>query len=486
MQANVRMLIKLLLATLMFLVGSVSPALGVSSLESVTRQSLLEHRVAGASIARIEDGQLAELIVLGNSSADGSALKSDAVFQTGSISKSVAAWAVMTLVRDQKIELDEPIAPYLSRWAIPLSEYSSEAVTLRRLLSHTAGLSVGGYPGFAESTSLPSLEGSLQGATNGAGEVRLIQAPGQEFRYSGGGYTLLQLLIEEVSGQPFHEYVESAVLQPLGMNSSSYQPDPDLLLRRVKPHGFDLDLFAQHHFRAQAAASLHSTAGDLATFLIANMVGNSVLTSNELETLHSEMADAGFAKAGLGFFIQGDGTLFGHGGANQGWRADILFSKSEKSGLVVLTNSESGSALISTVRCFWDSEYGPGKLQKACRDNQAEQLRSRGVFSILSGVTLIVVAALIIWLLSKLLTKRSNLGLPQGWHRRVLLLVLCAFIGVWASLLYTSLGARLFSGFPTQFATVNYLPPGFENFSHAIIGLCVTIALLLLSHKSIK
>lgn len=480
------MLIKPFVATVVLLLGSVSPSFGVSSLENVARESLIEHRVAGASIARIEGGQLVELIALGNASADGSALKPDAVFQTGSISKSVAAWAAMTLVRDQKIDLDEPIDSYLTRWEIPPSKFSNEAVTLRHLLSHTAGFSVGGYPGFEEGMPLPSLEESLQGATNGAGELRLIQSPGKSFRYSGGGYTLLQLLIEELSGQTFHEYVERAVLQPLGMNSSSYQPAPDLLLRRAKPHGFDLDSFVQHNFRAQAAASLHSTAGDLAMFIIANILDNPVLTTDELEIMHSEMADAGFAKAGLGFFIQGEGALLGHGGANQGWRADILFSKSSKSGLVVLTNSESGGALISAVRCFWDSEYGPGTLQKTCSENQAEQSSIRELFLILTVVTLIAAIVLIIWLLYRLVTKRSQLSLPQGSNRRVLLLVLSALVGVWGALLYTPLGARLFSGFPTQFATVNYLPHGFENFSYAIIVLCITIALLLLSHKPIK
>lgn len=452
-------------------------------LEEVARQSLKESQVAGATIARIESGRLAEVIALGNASSDGDALTPESVFQVGSISKPVAAWAAMTLVRDNKVDLDAPIQNYISRWAVPKSDFDERQITLRRLLSHTAGLSLHGYPGFPENEPLPSVEESLSGMTNGAGKVTLFQTPGTGFSYSGGGYTLLQLLVEEVSGMPFHQYAQQAVLDPLGMTSSSYQPSEELLRRRVKPHGFKLDTIPDHHFRAQAAAALHTTAGDLAKFLQANITDNSVLPADLMALMHSDVADAGFAQVGLVFFVFGDGALLGHGGANQGWRADLLFSKDTKSGLAILANSENGGALINAVRCAWDADYGPKALQKKCIADQASASRIKRLFSILAGITIVLAVSLLIWRLSLSLRKRARIQLPSGSDKRVGLVLSIGAMSVWLVLMYTPLGAVLISGFPTPFDTINYLPPSFENFSYAVVALLASITLSLCIQK---
>lgn len=113
----------------------------------------------------------------------------------------------MKLVETGAIDLDEPVSRYLSRWQLPETECDNEGVTMRRLLSHTVGLSLHGYPGFHPDEPLPTLEESLSGATDGAGAVYLVREPGSEWEYSGGGYTLAQLIIEEITGQPFAEYM---------------------------------------------------------------------------------------------------------------------------------------------------------------------------------------------------------------------------------------------------------------------------------------
>jgi len=467
-----------------FAVGATSNvATDITPLEKFVRQSLKEFEVAGVSLARVEDAEIVEVIAVGNSFANDTILSPDAVFQVGSISKPLAAWTAMTLVRDGRIDLDAPVQNYISRWVIPDSEFDAGEITLRQLLSHTAGLSVGAYSGFREKEQLPSLEQSLSGASNGAGKVQLLRSPGTEFSYSGGGYTLVQLLIEEVSGLPFNEYAEKAVLRPLGMNSSSYLPSPALLERRLEPHGFHLDPFPHHHFRAQAAASLHSTASDLAKFLVANIADNLVLTSTYIQVMQSAAADAGFAKTGLGFFIYGGGSLLGHGGANQGWRADILFSKETNSGLVVLTNSESGGALINDVRCFWDAEYNNQALQEDCLSVQVSKLNSKRLFWILSNVMIATALILVLWRLYLLLQKRANLRMPLGRCKR-LSLVLSIGTGIlWSIIIYTPAGARLVSGFPVKFATINYAPIGFQGFSVAVIVLLISISLCLFTKK---
>src|SRR5512147_1645928 len=125
----------------------------------------------------------------------------DTVFQAASISKAVTSWGVMRLVENGQLELDAPVEQYLTRWHLPPSNYDPSGVTIRRLLSHSAGLSVGGYPGLSPDLKLPSLEESLSGNNGGAGEVRIVLEPGTQFSYSGGGFTLLQLIIEEVTGE---------------------------------------------------------------------------------------------------------------------------------------------------------------------------------------------------------------------------------------------------------------------------------------------
>jgi CubicO group peptidase (beta-lactamase class C family) len=292
----------------------------------------------------------------------------DTVFQVGSISKPVAAWVVMTLVRDGKIELNAPISRYVSRWRIPPSDFDPEQVTVKRLLSHTAGLSLHGYPGFAESLTLPTIEASLSGDTNGAGAVEQILTPGEQFRYSGGGYTLLQLMVEEVSGMPFSQYAEQAVMTPLGMDNSSYTPNDTLLASRATPY-VQMKPIEYFQFRAEAAASLHSTAGDLAKFVVANLKTTPVLNEQLKAQMHNGVFDIGPKQVGLGFFLEPQANLIGHNGANQGWRADLLFNPASRSGLVVLTNSDNAGFFLQQVRCYWDERFSNAALMERCQSN---------------------------------------------------------------------------------------------------------------------
>jgi len=131
----------------------------------------------------------------------------ETLFQVASLSKWISAWGVMALAEDGKINLDAPVSTYLKRWALPKSEYDTDRVTARRLLSHTAGLTDGlGYAGFPPGTPVQTLEESLAHTADvspgASGVVRVGIEPGSKWEYSGGGYALLQLLVEEVSGGP--------------------------------------------------------------------------------------------------------------------------------------------------------------------------------------------------------------------------------------------------------------------------------------------
>lgn len=208
----------------------------------------------------------------------GTAVHADTVFQTASLSKWITAWGVMALVEQGRLDLDAPVSRYLKRWTLPPSAFDNSQVTARRLLSHTAGLTDDlGFAGFAPGTPVPSLEAWLkQNAETlpvAKGKVEVGIEPGTAWRYSGGGYAVLQLLIEDVSGEPFEAYMQRAVLQPLGMVNSTFHWAPAQGTTLVTFYGMDAQPAPHLRFAVVAASSLYTSASDLTRFLQAHMPG---------------------------------------------------------------------------------------------------------------------------------------------------------------------------------------------------------------------
>jgi CubicO group peptidase (beta-lactamase class C family) len=200
------------------------------------------------------------------------------VFQVASLSKWISAFGIMKLVEDGNLDLDAPISKYLTRWQLPPSKFDNEKVTIRRLLSHTAGLTDGlGYSGFKTGTQVQTIEESLTKASDADkginGSVYVGVEPGSEFIYSGGGYTLLQLLVEEVSGKSFASYMKESVFEPLGMNQSTYIWDESSA--NVLAEFYNSDSSISEHFRytALAATSLYTSLSDLELFFQAHLEG---------------------------------------------------------------------------------------------------------------------------------------------------------------------------------------------------------------------
>ena len=285
----------------------------------------------------------------------------ETLFSVGSISKPVAAWGVMALVEAGELELDDPVLPLLERWELPGSELATDGVTLRRLLSHTAGLSLHGYPGFPLDRELPTLEESLSGRTNWAGKVVLRHEPGTRWQYSGGGYTLAQLLLEEATGEAFAPWMAGHVLAPLGMGASTFVFDEVPAERRATPHGRDGAPIGQRRFTAKAAAGLWTSAEDLARFAAATLgMGEPAVLAPE--TLAAMRAPAPAApEYGLGYQLRAEGerTLVGHGGVNLGWVARFWVAPETGDGLVVLTNGVRGGAVIDEVEALWLAHIEP-------------------------------------------------------------------------------------------------------------------------------
>jgi CubicO group peptidase (beta-lactamase class C family) len=184
------------------------------------------YKVPGVSVAVFENGKLAWAKGYGVRDAEGTApVDAETLFQAGSISKPVTAVAVMRLVERGLLSLDEPVNDKLTSWKIPDNALTAgHPVTLRELLSHSAGLTVHGFPGYARGAPVPSLVEVLDGrppANTPAIVVNLT--PGTQWRYSGGGYTVIQQLLDDVTGKPFPETLKRLVLDPAGMTHSRFE-----------------------------------------------------------------------------------------------------------------------------------------------------------------------------------------------------------------------------------------------------------------------
>lgn len=267
------------------------------------------------------------------------------LFQAASCSKPVAALAAMTLVRDGLLDLDRPVNEYLTRWN--LQGRCAPRATAAALMSHTAGTSVSGFPGYQAGAPVPTLTDILEGAAPANTDaVRADRLLCGRFRYSGGGTTLLQLLIEEVSGQSFAGYTRAAVLDPLDVSDATFDLEPagEIALG----HHADGTVVAggYHRYPESAAAGLWCRAADLALVmrgLVAAVRGDAgaILPQELAQRMITPIRD----RAALGVFSD-RGAAIWHDGINYGFRA--LITADLQTGRVVgaLANSEAGMAVI--------------------------------------------------------------------------------------------------------------------------------------------
>lgn len=334
----------------------------LSELDQKIPQLLNDFIVPGTAIAIIENGEIILQKGYGYSNIDkGFKVTNTTGFNIGSISKTVAAWGVMKLVREGKIDLDAPAERYLTRWHLPKSEFDINKVTIRRLLSHTAGLSLHGYPGWSPKDDLPTIEESLDGKNNGPGRVEIIMEPGTKWKYSGGGFSMLQLIIEEVTGQKFENYMQAQILNPLGMTNSSYTIDEKILKSSSLEHNNFGEVIDFELFTAQAAAGLHTTINDFTKFALASLYADKnnkqqILSASYLEQMMTP-APASNESYGLGYQVESiDGTsmtLAGHGGANTGWHAFLRVNPVTNDGFIMITNGGAGHNIYRQVYCDW-------------------------------------------------------------------------------------------------------------------------------------
>jgi CubicO group peptidase (beta-lactamase class C family) len=281
------------------------------------------------------------------------------LFQAGSISKSLNSIGVLELVQEKKIDLYTDINIYLRSWKFPYDSLSkNKKITVANLLSHTAGLTVHGFGGYEKTDTIPTIEQVLDGKKPAnSPAVRSMYGPGLKYEYSGGGTTISQLIVMDITHQPYAKYMYDHVLKPLGMTSSTYQQPPvdvkpALLACAYYPNGKEVP-GKYHIYPEQAAAGLWTNPTDLAKYIIETQLA---LAGKSHKVLNQEMTKTRLTpyidnNAAFGCFINNfDGTkYFGHGGVDEGFISQYYGSLEGGNGLVVMVNTANGNAIIPEI-----------------------------------------------------------------------------------------------------------------------------------------
>jgi len=333
---------------------------------------LAKYRVPGAVISCVTNGDVAWTRTFGLANLKtGAPMKPDMVFNHGSNGKVLTAWGIMRLVEQGKVELDAPANRYLKSWQLRSSQFDPAGVTIRRLLSHRAGLTVHGFLDYDQRRRLPTLveilEGKNQiqlfGEVNGPVEIKW--QPGSTNVYSGGGYVLLQMIIEDVTGEPFAAFMQREVSAPLGLNVQ-WVWTRELENAAPMPYGELQEEIGYRQLASQAVGSELCTVPDFARFVAAFVTGprgeppgRGVLRP---ETIANMIEPDGL---GYGFSVTNidgvenppaavqDDKLLAHFGGNPGWTAHFLIDATRREGFVVANNSSQGFLFQIAVQKLW-------------------------------------------------------------------------------------------------------------------------------------
>ncbi len=331
------------------------------------RDRMKHYNVPGVSVAFFDQGQILWTRTYGFADvANQKPVTTATLFQAASISKPVSALAALRLVQDGKLTLDGDVNAELRSWKVPGDEFTEQQkVTLRRILSHSAGVTVHGFPGYAAGEPLPTVVEVLNGQKPAnTPPIRVDTVPGTLWRYSGGGYVIMQLLLTDVTGESFPQLLHDLVLQPAGMTHSTFeQPLPENLSSlAATPYRGDGKPVkgGWHTYPEMAAAGLWTTPSDLARLAIEVQKEYAGKSSKILsQATMREMLAPEKGIWGLGFEVVAPShtSYFGHAGANEGFRCD-LEAYTESQGFVIMTNSDNGDLLDEEVFRAVSQEYG--------------------------------------------------------------------------------------------------------------------------------
>ncbi len=339
-----------------------APVGDTTAFMSAIIQLIDDRRVGNIALVLIDGGE----IVAEHFASTEDNINRDTLFPAASMSKWITAFGVMTLVDTGQVNLDTPVSTYLTRWQLPPGEFDNSRVTVRRLLSHTAGLDDGlGFGDYTADETLPGLVEALthpRASSDEDTQIRVGREPGSEWDYSGGGYLILQLLIEDVTGKTFENYMQEAVLEPLGMSRSTFRYIGSFD-NRSPSYDESGEPAPLYQYAASGATGFVTTVADMAKFIRAQTSADQqVLQQATIDTMRSpEGTLFGQPIWGLGTILyaptsSGD-YVFGHDGQNDpALNSSARVNPDNGDGIVVLA---SGSPSLATVVgfhwVFWET-----------------------------------------------------------------------------------------------------------------------------------
>jgi len=338
------------------------------------------YHVKGVSIAVVKDYKIEWTRAYGwADSVEQRRVTTGTLFQAGSISKSLNGVGVLKLAQDKKLNLNTDINDYLNTWKFPYDSLSKDKkITLANLLSHTAGLSVHGFPGYERGDTIPSLVQVLNGEKPANTDaVRSAFESGLKHQYSGGGTTISQLVVQDVTKKSYDTFMWQNVLKPMGMKNSFYTQPPPSSKQKFLASGYYADgreVKGKYHiYPEQAAAGLWTNPTDLAYYIIETQLSlqgksNKVLSQEMTKLRLTPYVDK---SAALGVFIykRGEQTFFHHSGSDEGFVSQYYGTMEGGNGVVVMVNSDKGAIteeIINSVATVygWKGFYNPLKRPK--------------------------------------------------------------------------------------------------------------------------
>jgi CubicO group peptidase (beta-lactamase class C family) len=331
-------------------------------------QEMAAHHTPAISIAVVDHGKIVWAKAYGLADvATGRAATVHTPFQAGSISKPVAASGAMQLIQQGRLVLDKPANDQLKSWRIPDNDFTRDhPVTLRHLLTHTAGTTVHGFPGYAAGTPVPTVVQLLEGKPPANTPAVVVERqPGTFWNYSGGGITIAQLIMTDVTRQPFPQLMAQRVFGPVGMDDSSYQQPPAADRAPVVATGYLRDgkpVEGRYHtYPEMAAAGLWTTPSDLAKWAIALEQAYDGTSARLMSKASARtMLTEGMGHWGIGIELGGEGRdfHFTHGGDDWGFKANLMAWPSGGRAVVVMANSDEGMVVALELMQAVAREYG--------------------------------------------------------------------------------------------------------------------------------
>ncbi len=348
------------------------------AIKSAAPNTLARHRVPGVGVAFVHDGELAWAGGFGIADTQsGRPATADTTFEIASLTKPVTAWAVLKLAEEGRIELDEPIETYHVGWELPPSEHDHSKVTPRAILAHAAGLSKGGDSGVEPGDKVPTLIKAANGATMDYGAVRVSRVPGAAYHYSSKGYVLLEMAIENITGEQFAHYVEREVLNPLGMKESAFGWSPELEAHAAYGHDWYGHRLPHYRHATKAQGGIVATAADVARFMAASMPdgkgagpGRGIISDASVRATFTPYPYENDGSAvGLGYNLHTDSDVLvaRKGGDHRGFKALLLSMPDIGAGIVILANSDRAApGVFADIACPWSRAMPTHPMETIC------------------------------------------------------------------------------------------------------------------------